>query len=289
MSLLKIRIIVLLEKLKKVTAVAEVLGMKQPTISFHMRKLEEEWGVPLFEMKTGKVMLTQSGKLLHHYAQQIDQIYTEAQNRFRGQKQSGRHTFVIGSVDPASAVLFQGDWFTRAAEITDMQFSFKTGSSADLFDCLQAGSVDLVLSGSLPASHMFQHELIMETSLSLYVSEKHPLSESPGIPSYRLTGSPFIQLNEPSLQETIKQWENNERITLQTDWSTDRIELALNAVRSGLCMTILPSNLSSCPLEGIKVIPLPGQNQVWQLHALWRSEYWNPPFLQRILQLLQGK
>ena len=85
MSLLKMRIIVLLEKLKKVTAVAEELGMKQPTISFHMRKLEEEWGASLFEMKTGKVILTQSGKLLHHYAMQIDQIYTEAETRFREQ------------------------------------------------------------------------------------------------------------------------------------------------------------------------------------------------------------
>ena len=121
--------------------------MKQPTISFHMRKLEEEWGASLFEMKTGKVILTQSGKLLYHYAEQIDQIYTEAETRFREQKQCGRHSCVIGSVDAASAILFQDTWFTRLAEIADMQFSFTTGTSTDLFDSLQAGSIDLVLTG----------------------------------------------------------------------------------------------------------------------------------------------
>jgi DNA-binding transcriptional LysR family regulator len=287
MSLLKMRIIVLIEKLKKVTAVAEELGMKQPTISFHMRKLEEEWGASLFEMKTGKVILTQSGKLLHHYAEQIDQLYTEAETRFREQKQNGRHSCVIGSVDAASAILFQDTWFTRLAEITDMQFSFTTGSSTHLFDSLQAGSVDLVLSGSLPAPPLFQHELITETSLSLYLPEHHPLAQSLVLPSYRLAGSPFIQLNEPSLQDTIKQWENSERVTLQTDWFTDRIELALNAVRSGLCMTILPSHLRSYPLEGITVIPLPGQYLAWKLYAVWRGDYWNPPLLQRILQLIR--
>ncbi|MFC5649131.1 LysR family transcriptional regulator [Paenibacillus solisilvae] len=289
MSLLKMRILVLLEKLKKVTAVADELGMKQPTISFHMRKLEEEWGVPLFEMKTGKVMLTTSGKLLHHYAEQIDRIYNEAQSRFHERKQSGRHTYVIGSIDAASAILLQGSWFKRIAEITDMQFSFTTASSGDLFDSLLAGSIDLVLSGGLPASPLLHHELVLESSLSLYIPDQHPLSQSPGVPSYRLAGSPFIQVNEPSLQAAIKQWENSERITLQTDWHTDRVELALSAVRSGLCLAILPSNLNSFQLDGIQVIPLPGQNQVWQLYACWRSDYWNPPLLQRILQLLHNK
>ena len=286
MSLLKMRIIVLIEKLKKVTAVADELGMKQPTISFHMRKLEEEWGASLFEMKTGKVMLTQSGS--YCIIMRSDRLtYIRGRARFREQKQSGRHSCVIGSVDAASAILFQDTWFTRLAEITDMQFSFTTGSSTHLFDSLQAGSVDLVLSGSLPAPPLFQHELITETSLSLYLPEHHPLAQSLVLPSYRLAGSPFIQLNEPSLQDTIKLWENSERVTLQTDWFTDRIELALNAVRSGLCMTILPSHLRSYPLEGITVIPLPGQYLAWKLYAVWRGDYWNPPLLQRILQLIR--
>ena len=200
MSLLKMRIIVLLEKLKKVTAVADELGMKQPTISFHMRKLEEEWGASLFEMKTGKVILTQSGKLLHHYALQIDQIYTEGRGPLPRTKAKWK-TFLRDRQRRCSLRYSLSGYLVHSfSRDTDMQFSFTTGTATDLFDSLQAGSIDLVLTGSLPAPPLLQHELITETSLSLYLPEQHPLAQSVVIPSYRLAGSPFIQLNEPSLQ-----------------------------------------------------------------------------------------
>ncbi|MEI0735993.1 LysR family transcriptional regulator [Paenibacillus sp. JTLBN-2024] len=51
MNLLKLHILVLIEKLKKVTDVARELDMKQPTVTFHMKSLEEELGVALFETK----------------------------------------------------------------------------------------------------------------------------------------------------------------------------------------------------------------------------------------------
>ncbi|BBH18958.1 LysR family transcriptional regulator [Paenibacillus baekrokdamisoli] len=290
MSLLKMKIIVLLEKLKKVTAVAEELGMKQPTVSFHMRRLEEEWGVPLFEMKTGKVMLTEAGRLLHHYAEQIDRTYTEAQNRFNSHKESGRHPFVIGCIDAAATILFQDHWFVQVSEIADRQFTFITGTSTELFDKLQNGSVDLIITGTLPVQAVqaaFQQKLLLESPLSLYMPDQHALAQSSIVPSYRLAGIPFMLLNETSLQETIKLWEISERVTLQTQWSTDRAQLALNAVQSGLCMTILPSHTRSHSLEGVKVIPLPGQAHTWQLYSTWRSDYWNPSLMQRMLQLLQ--
>lgn len=46
MNLLKLEIVVLIKKYKKLTIVAEQLGVKQPTITFHIKSLEEELGVP---------------------------------------------------------------------------------------------------------------------------------------------------------------------------------------------------------------------------------------------------
>jgi DNA-binding transcriptional LysR family regulator len=44
------------------TKAARRLGMAQPPVSRHIRALEDELGVPLFERRSGKVSLTDSGK-----------------------------------------------------------------------------------------------------------------------------------------------------------------------------------------------------------------------------------
>ena len=72
MNLLKLQILVLLQKHKKVTAVAAELGLSQPTITFHMKSLEEEMGVALFQNRAGKTVLTEAGNALHNYAVKIN-------------------------------------------------------------------------------------------------------------------------------------------------------------------------------------------------------------------------
>src|SRR4051794_26601459 len=96
MSILKMRLIVLLDRYKQVTAVAKALNMKQPTISFHMKNMEAEWGVKLFQSRTGRVILTEAGQTLLQYATQIDALYTEADSRMAVMRRSGKRPFVIG-------------------------------------------------------------------------------------------------------------------------------------------------------------------------------------------------
>lgn len=78
MNLLKLQILVLIERLKKVTDVAKELDMKQPTVTFHMKSLEEDLGVALFEAKRGRIWLTEAGKSLHPYAVKMTAMALEA-------------------------------------------------------------------------------------------------------------------------------------------------------------------------------------------------------------------
>ena len=204
MNLLKIRLIVLIERFKKVTAVAEELGVKQPTISFHMRKMEEEWGTSLFEMKTGKVMLTEAGRLLHHYAEQIDRLYSEAELRMLELQKNGLRKFVIGCTETANAAFLRGAWFASASDVADIQLSMVTGDNDKLHHLLVEGGVDLIVTGkptSLPASN---NMLLTEDPLVLLLPAKHPLAGSinlTSISAYRLAQWPFILLEDSSLRE----------------------------------------------------------------------------------------
>ncbi|MEK5259156.1 LysR family transcriptional regulator [Paenibacillus sp. FSL L8-0663] len=78
MNILKLRILMLIDKFHKATDVAEALQVKQPTVSFHMKSLEKEMGTSLFSLQQGRIMLTEAGKKLLPYAKQIISLEQEA-------------------------------------------------------------------------------------------------------------------------------------------------------------------------------------------------------------------
>lgn len=83
MNILKLQILVLIDKYHKVTEVAQSLKLKQPTVSFHMKKMEQELGVRLFETGRGRTSLTGAGKVLLHYAKQITALDASARQALK--------------------------------------------------------------------------------------------------------------------------------------------------------------------------------------------------------------
>lgn len=83
MNILKLQILVLIDKYHKVTEVAQSLKLKQPTVSFHMKKMEQELSVRLFETGRGRTSLTGAGKVLLHYAKQITALDASARQALK--------------------------------------------------------------------------------------------------------------------------------------------------------------------------------------------------------------
>ena len=57
--------------LKSFSKASESLFLTQPTISFHIKKIENEFEVQLFERKSNKIYLTEAGQILYDYAEQV--------------------------------------------------------------------------------------------------------------------------------------------------------------------------------------------------------------------------
>ena len=52
-------------------AAREVLHISQPAVSNHVHALEEELGVTLLERVGKRVLLTDAGQIVQHYAEQV--------------------------------------------------------------------------------------------------------------------------------------------------------------------------------------------------------------------------
>ncbi|QHW33930.1 LysR family transcriptional regulator [Paenibacillus rhizovicinus] len=289
MSILRLQILVLIDELKKVTAVADELGVKQPTVSFHMKKLEEEWGCSLFEIKTGKVLLTDQGRMLLRYAGEIDRLYKEAQSRFQAYREHGKHGFIVGCTDAASSLLFGLDWRAQAEEPSPIRIQLLTGRHDELLEQLQSGAIDLFVSGSFSSrgTHpQLQYAALSEERLLLFMNKNHPLAGQAPPPPYKLARFPFVELADAAVQEALQGWELHEKVTLPCEWSADRVDLAISAAADGGMLAVLPASAAARANDQLTLIPLPGQAVSLTLGAAWRNDYWNPAFMQRIVSLL---
>lgn len=78
MNLQQLKVFVLAVDLQKLYLVAEKLQITQPTVTFHLNKLQDDLGVSLFKTKSYHVIkLTEAGKDLYHYALQVNALSVE--------------------------------------------------------------------------------------------------------------------------------------------------------------------------------------------------------------------
>ncbi len=77
---------------------ADLLFISQPTLSRHIKNLEAELGVSLFERTTRSSKLTKAGHLLLPYAQQIVELYQKFSNDLAEEKKEQHSILRLGSI-----------------------------------------------------------------------------------------------------------------------------------------------------------------------------------------------
>jgi DNA-binding transcriptional LysR family regulator len=132
------------------TAASERVSLSQPTVSQHVRRLEELLNRPLFERDTRNVRLSQPGEALFRYATRILELMEDAVTSVCGPPLSGKVRLAM-SEDFASAHLTAAlaSFVQRNPEV---ELVIATGLSGDLFQALDEGRHDLVFAKRIAGS-----------------------------------------------------------------------------------------------------------------------------------------
>ena len=71
---------------KNFTRAGDILGLTQPAVSGHMKRLEEELKVNLFLRKKGELALSEEGEVVVEYAKRLKALCEKMQLRIRDTK-----------------------------------------------------------------------------------------------------------------------------------------------------------------------------------------------------------
>ncbi|RUS46571.1 LysR family transcriptional regulator [Cohnella sp. AR92] len=278
---------------RTITEAAAELGLKQPTVSFHLKKLEETFGVELFRKQAGRLTLTLAGEGLLPYARKISTLVEEAEQLMRDYKEQGRGKLRIGaSYTPATYFL--------PAYLAEFQELYP--QTLPLLTVKQAGEVLGMLAGyeidvavvSLPDEPVPGLNVVRLASdeLKLVLSPRHPLATRRSLTVEELRMEPFL-VHEPgsTSRELAERWARNNGLRWNIRMELGSIETIKESVKHGIGIGILPyRSVIKESSEGLLAVrDLPGSIPARTISLAYREEDSLVPQASRFIAFMRAK
>jgi LysR family transcriptional regulator, transcriptional activator of nhaA len=130
---------------------AEELRLSQPTISNQLKSLEESLGVKLFDRQGRRLVLTDVGRTVQRYADDIFRTGRELQLAVKGRPTGERVRFSVGVADVIPKAVAERLLRPAVDKVPDLTLACREGPLPQLLAALALHELDVVLSDS-PAS-----------------------------------------------------------------------------------------------------------------------------------------
>lgn len=204
MEINHLREFILLTEIGNFLETAEQLFISQSALSRHIKAIEEELGVPLFDRTTRKVELNQFGQLFLPYAKQITNIQYEYSTAFYNQLKNISDTVTIGSI-PVMAQYNITDVLTRfQQENPSLSLNIVEADTVVLIDMLKNRQCDFafIRESEVSDNHLVKIPYTVD-SLAAVLPSTHPFARRESVSLKELENETFILLAENTMMYNL--------------------------------------------------------------------------------------
>ncbi len=235
---------------------ASRLHLTQAAVSHRMRKLEESLGVTLIVRTSRGATLTQAGEaMLPRARQSVIQLEESlAVARISGQVAPAWVT--LACLPTVAAGVLVPALSRVDALLPGVRIRVFDSSPGEIVELVQAGTCEfgLTLEQSAPAG--LRMEPVARERFVLVCPRDHALAGLPSVDWATLESERLIRISLPSGNSaTIDETLGPFRERLKWVYETQRTAMALQMVRAGLGLTVVPA-LAVSPQDGLTMVPL---------------------------------
>lgn len=249
---------------------ADQLGLTQPTVSFHLRKLEESLGIQLFRKQSRKLFRTEAAEELLPYARRVVSLMEEASERMQARAMHARSRLKLGaSYTPATYFLppFLAD-YKRGHPDTDLLLTVKKADT--ILSLLRHHEIDAAIV-SLPnePEKGLQIVPLLEDELQLVMNPRHPLASAAALGADQLEGEIFLLHEQGSTSRQLaEEWAAYIGLQFHSVMELGAIETIKETLKfnSGIGVLPLRSVLKETATGELTRRPLPGEGYVNRRH-----------------------
>ena len=249
-TLRRLRIFWAVAHSSSLTRAAKLLNVSQPTLSQQLTGFEAAIGAPLFDRRSNRMVLTETGEMLLRKAEQVLRSAQELEDSLPSMGNSARQTLRIAGVASVMRVIMPAAMARLAQSMPNVDYDIHENAPAEIIDLLYARRVNIGLMASNSVAEVsagFQQIPLIEDPFVLAVPEALDLG---GIAD-PLSDLPPEQLK--ILNTTIQFVFGTQHSSRIQDWfdavfpknhlamRVRSFELALDLVAGGLGVCVLPA------------------------------------------------
>lgn len=268
-------------------AASKKLSITQPAVSHHIKALEEELNVTIFERRSGKIVLTREGEEVVKCARKMQGLYQNLLQNLRDSKKLITH-LTVGVTHTAESNPIAEALARYCAENNNVIIKMITGTINNLYIKLKEYEIDLAVVEGRITDPSIHHLLIDTDYLVLAVSVNHPFAKRQ-----------MISLNELKKERMILRLPNSGTRNLFTAHlesnnmslsefnvilELDNIATIKDLIRRDFGVSILPRSVCLDELKKKKIAVLPVENlsMIREINLAYHKDFAQLDILQDI-------
>lgn len=179
-------------ELRSFSKAAEAVHLTQPTVSGHIKALEERLQVKLFDRLGKTVAPTKAGELLYGYARKILTLKREAEQAIHQFKGSLRGSLVIGGSNIPGSYILPPLIAAFKATHPEISIVLKVGDSEAVCRAVADGSCELGVVGARFDEGRLTYLKFVEDELVLAIPADHPWAKRRSVALKDLSRESFL-------------------------------------------------------------------------------------------------
>lgn len=260
------------------TRAAKVLSLTQPAVSQHIRSLEAELGVRLFDRINNELHVTNEGRVVIDYAKRMLSLYNKLLRDLDNEKRSIT-ALTVGITHTAESNAIAETLARYVSTHEGVNIKMRTDTVENLYHMLSNYEIDFAVVEGKVKNSQFRYLLLDTDSLVLVVSPTHPLAGHSMVKINELKKEKLIlRLPDSSTSKLFVSSLQSKNMSI-SDFNVvlevDNIATIKDLIRRDFGVSILPKSACMDELRKKKIIALPIEdlNMVREINFIYSQDF----------------
>ncbi|WP_400193543.1 LysR substrate-binding domain-containing protein [Hymenobacter sp. B81] len=165
MSDFRLRVFASVARHLSFTKAAQELFITQPAVTKHVRELERSYDQRLFERRAGRVSLTEAGRVLLSYAEQITELHRRLDSQLHGLHDAAAGRLRLGASTTLAQYLIPPILPGFQAQYPRVELTLLNGNTEQIAEALLHGQIDLGFVEGQVKNRDLHYELLLHDEL----------------------------------------------------------------------------------------------------------------------------
>ena len=268
----------------------ERLGYSQPTVSVQIKQLEQALGSKLFDRIGHMVRLTDKGREVLVYAQQI----TGLCQRLTGTAESEEDQPLIrlATADSLCGPLMDREFALLRQKLPNIRLNLTTAGTGELFRLLDHNEADLVCTLD---NHIYNTNYVIaaeeKIGVHFVISASHPFAKKALLTKQDLLSQDFLLTERGmSYRRQLDDWMAQDSLQIQPVLETGSADLICRLVEEGVGMSFLPDYVTAGAVSRGSIVRLSAEDfrpELWK-QLLYHRSKWRSPAMETVVEHLSN-